>query len=179
MKKLRLLFVIVLVCFSTKISLVHAQAINSKIVTVFVFSFAKYTQWPPQANSGNFVIGVLGKTEVSAELHQLAATRKLGSRQIEIKEITDANPLDAIKGCHMLFVSERESRSLKALASQLDQSSILMISNGLGSVKQNGSMIHIFLDEETDRVRFELNRELMAKANLKPSAQLTSMADVK
>ncbi|SDL53893.1 protein of unknown function [Catalinimonas alkaloidigena] len=178
-KLYRALFLAMLIALFGQTRYAQAQEINSKITTVFVFSFAKYIQWPPQASNGNFVIGVLGKTDVTPELHLLAASRKLGARQIEIREIGDASQLEAIRACHLLFVAERETRSLKAIAAQLEHDPVLLVSNGWGSLKQTGSMIHIFLDEESDRVRFELNRELMAQVHLKPSAQLISLADVK
>ena len=50
----------------------ESNAQIDKLKSVFIYNFAKSTNWPASYKTGDFVIGVLGKTNVSAELKKIA-----------------------------------------------------------------------------------------------------------
>ncbi|MBC7865885.1 MAG: YfiR family protein, partial [Bacteroidia bacterium] len=69
---------------------IKAQDVDYKAYTLFVYNFMKYVEWPPANSSGDFIVGVLGESQILKELQGLAATKKIKGRNIIIKKINTA-----------------------------------------------------------------------------------------
>ena len=82
MKKILLLFLLVLVFFNTSI------AQKDKYQSLFIYNFTKYIKWPDSYNSGKFVIGVIGNSEVVESIKSMAASKKKSGNGavIEVKQ---------------------------------------------------------------------------------------------
>jgi hypothetical protein len=79
---------------------VQAQTADYRFHSVFIYNFTKYIQWPAEHQSGDFIIGVLGSSAISAELEKMAANKTVGAQKIVVKKfksITEA------ADCHILF----------------------------------------------------------------------------
>lgn len=71
MKRIFLLLGVVGLCLSS-----NAWAQKSKYQSIFIYNFIKYIKWPDSYNSGNFIIGVVGNSDIVASLEQMAAAKK-------------------------------------------------------------------------------------------------------
>lgn len=58
---------------------------------VFLYNFTRYFEWPENKKLNNFVIYVVGKNEsLMSELKNLAAKKKVGNQEIEIKTLLNS-----------------------------------------------------------------------------------------
>ena len=64
---------------------------------------------------------------------------------------------------------------IKDLAKITEAAPILVVSEGIGMIRK-GSFINLFLDEEEDRAKFEMNKSLLDKHGLKATNALVSLA---
>ena len=62
----------------TLLSVLNVNAQQEKYLAAFVYQFTNYINWP--SNSGEFVIGVMGSSNVTTYLQQLAKEKKVGSK---------------------------------------------------------------------------------------------------
>src|SRR3712207_4967773 len=84
-----------------------AQVNNQKIHSIFIYNFAKYTQWPTNTQSGDFVIEVLGRSPLADELERVVANKMVGSQKIVVRRVTSP---DHISASHIVVVPSSESR---------------------------------------------------------------------
>ncbi|MGC4023514.1 MAG: YfiR family protein [Cyclobacteriaceae bacterium] len=97
MKKTLVFFAFVLLTTST-----FGQSQNF-MYSVYMFSFAKYVQWPPEESQGDFEITVLGESPALPELKAMADKKKAnGIRTIRVTKISS---LAEYKKCHVLYVA--------------------------------------------------------------------------
>jgi len=156
----------------------QAQSLDGKVTSIFIYNFTKYIKWPSSAESGDFVIGIIGETPVEAELQKLTAKVKVnGVRPISIKKITSITNTAAMQGCHILYISDKGSRALKEITAAVGNASVLVVSEGMGMVNK-GSIISIYVDEETDKIKLELNKKVLEQHQLKASSDLLALAVV-
>ncbi|MEM7549756.1 MAG: YfiR family protein [Bacteroidota bacterium] len=148
--------------------LTYAQ--DYKFHSVFIYNFTRYIEWPDSYKVDDFVIGVLGKTQLMDQLDVMAKTRTVGNQKISIKRFN--KPSDIGK-CHMLFVPADKSSELEAIKESLNNSPTLIITEqeGLGS---EGSGINFI--QVDGRWKFELNESAVVDHNLKVSSELKKLA---
>ena len=136
---------------------------------LFVYNFTRYIQWP-SANSQEFVIGILGKSDIYGELQALAANKKIGSSAIVVKQY---NNISEIGKCQILFVSNEVSSQVTQLASQFQSKNTLIITERSG-LSRKGASICFAVDE--GKQRFEISKSNIAKTGLMVNNQLLDMA---
>ena len=84
-----------------------------KVHANIIYRFTKYIDWPANKKSGDFIIGMIGDTPLYDDLKSLSADKKVGNQKIVvIKMSPSANSYN----CHILFIGEEESSSLKRIA---------------------------------------------------------------
>ena len=69
------------------------QADEYYVKVAFLYNFAKFVEWPPQAFKGAsdpIVLGVLGKNPFGNALPQAVAGKTLGGRVFVVREVADA-----------------------------------------------------------------------------------------
>lgn len=147
-----------------------AQVTNHKIHSIFIYNFAKYTQWPASAQTGDFVIEVLGRSPLADELERVVANKTVGSQKIVIRRITSP---DQMSVSHMVVVPSTESRHFEAVQARLKGKPSLLITEkpGLG---QKGSGINFVIRE--DKWSYELNQATLAENGLKVSVEISKLA---
>ncbi len=149
-----------------------ANSQDYKYHSLFIYNFTKYIEWPESRKSGDFIISVLGKSDITESLNQMAENKLVGSQKIKVEVVSD---LSDIGKSHILFIPQNESGKLDQALSQINQSSILIITERPGMAKR-GSAINFIL--EGGRWRFELNLSSIEKANLKISGELVKLGKV-
>ena len=166
MKKILLLFLLVLVFFNTSI------AQKDKYQSLFIYNFTKYIKWPDSYNSGKFVIGVIGNSEVVESIESMAASKKKTGNGaiIEVKKYAS---VDEIDNCNILFVSQNVIDDFEQIVNHTGTKPILIITDTPGMATQ-GSIINFV--ELSGKIKFELNKSKAASRGLLIASSLTSLA---
>jgi hypothetical protein len=83
-----------------------------QIKAVFLYNFALFVEWPPGAFSDSrtpIVIGILGRDPFGSYLKEAIEAETINDRSLVIARY---KTIDEIKQCHILFISESESKPL-------------------------------------------------------------------
>lgn len=143
---------------------------NAKIKSIYIYNFTKYIEWPDDYKSGNFVIGILGESNVQGSLEAMAATKKAASQPFEIKQFSS---VDQITSCHMLFIPRKQGAQLSAARKKVSGGATLIITEEEG-LALKGSGINFIVQE--NKQKFELNKSNIEPYKLQISSSLLSLA---
>jgi hypothetical protein len=148
-----------------------ANAQKAKYQSIFIYNFTKYIKWPDSRNSGDFVIGILGNSDLQADLQDMASSKKeTNGMPITVKKLSSA----AEGGnCHIMIVSDKDCDNIDAIAAHTNGKPVLIITDkpGMGG---KGAVIN-FVEQE-GKIKFELNQSQAEKRGLKVSGSLTQLA---
>jgi hypothetical protein len=141
-----------------------------EVYSMMVFNFTKYVQWPDHTNGGEFVIGVVGNSEVFNTLNGWYGGKPRGAKTYVIKKFASAAD---VTDCHVLFLDKGKSGEFEAINNKVKGKGTLVITdkNGLG---EKGSSINFKTVD--NKLKFELNQKVIESSNLKVSGALSSMA---
>ena len=140
-----------------------------KIQANIIYRFTKYVDWPVNRKSGDFIIGIVGESPLYDDLKTLCANKTVGNQKIVvIKMSPSANSYN----CHMLFISEEESSSLKKIDRLTAGVPILIISESDGLARKGSCINFITVDE---RLKLEINKGNVEQRNLHIASQLLEL----
>ena len=150
----------------------HGLTRESAVKAAFLYKFASFVEWPPDAFRGPsepFVIGVFGDEAVASELEQLTRGRSVEGHPVTVVRIREA---DAVGRLHMLFAGgPRESRIRDVLAAV--RGPVLTVADG--SAGGQPRPVLQFTNEE-GRVRFTASLAAASARSLKLSSRLLAVA---
>lgn len=135
----------------------------------FIYNFTNFFQWPNSTKSGDFVIGVLGSSNLYQDLKGYTEGKKVITQNINVKEISNAANA---KDCHVLFVSESQINQMDKLSDEAITNTLL-ISDSQKGIKK-GAAINFIL--QGNRLRFEFAASNAMKSGLKFSSRVKDMA---
>lgn len=147
------------------------DATKYKIFVGFINHFTKFVQWPEDKKSGDFVIGIIGDSPIAAELQTMNG-KVVGSQKIVVKIFTTE---DAMSNCHIVFVSDKYTKSLGAISEKAKSNKTLVISESNGAAKK-GSDINFV--EDGGSVKFEINSTTASNHGLKIASKLKELGKV-
>ncbi|WMN12312.1 YfiR family protein [Marivirga salinae] len=148
-----------------------AQEQNYRFHKVFFYSFTKYIEWPEEKKKGDFVIAVMGNSEITPLLKEMAEIKKVGDRSIKVVQLEQVNKGD---NYHILFVPADQNQNFATIKSTLNNQPCLLVTESEGMAR-NGSMIN-FKDVD-GKLRFEVNTKKLEGAGLKMSQELTRFGE--
>ena len=138
----------------------------------FLYSFAKFVQWPDDAfhDAGEpFVVGVLGTDPFGPVLEQVLEGKTALNRPVVIKRFSRVEEVQA----QILFVGSSAVADLPRILQALRGRAILIAGESEGFA-QSGGMVGFKVQEH--RVRFEINLRRAEEGRLKISSQLLKLA---
>mgnify|MGYP002778696481 CR=1 FL=1 len=137
--------------------------VTYRIHSIFIWNFIKEIQWPANAGSGEFTIGLLANADMETELSKiLTSTRTTTSRKITLKvyrSIAEVN-----KNCHILYLDAENSDNLSTALQKVKGAPVLVITHKDGAARF-GSLINFVT--ENGKPRFEMNLSAFEKNGLK------------
>jgi hypothetical protein len=141
-----------------------------EVYSMMVFNFTKYVQWPDHATSGEFIIGVVGNTDIYNTLNGWYGGKPRGSKTYIIKKFNSASE---VTDCHVLYIDKSKSSDFENVNNKVKGKGTLVITDksGLG---EKGSGINFKTVD--NKLKFELNQKAIETSNLKVSGALSSMA---
>lgn len=140
-----------------------------KIYANIIYRFTKYIDWPVNKKSGDFIIGIVGDSPLYDELKTLSANKTVGNQKIVVMKMS---PSANSYNCHIIFISEDESSSLKKIATLTAGAAILIISESDGLARKGSCINFITVDE---RLKLEINKSNVEQRNLSIASELLEL----
>jgi hypothetical protein len=143
-----------------------------QIKAAFLYNFAKFVDWPPEAfrdENAPFVIGILG-VDPFGEAFDSLKEKPVRSRRLAIQRFTR---VEEIEGCHMLYVSPSARQALRSVLDALRNSPTLTVSELDGFAQQGGMIGFVTVD---NKIHFDINQSVAGRHRLKISSQLLKLA---
>lgn len=155
----------------------HSRAQNSavsasRLKAAFLFNFAKFVEWPPEAfaeRNSPFVIGVLDDDSFVDELEQTVVGKKIEDHPITVQAFRSTE--ESMK-CHILFLNS-EKRRLTEILQRLRGSPVLTVGETDRFI-ETGGMINFIA--ENNKIRFQINHDAAKAARLTVSSKLLNLA---
>lgn len=151
---------------------VHAQGDPSadrltQFKAVFLYNFAGYVTWPEGRRDGPLVVEIAGSSDVEPLLRDIAAKRKAGDRTMEVRVAADSA---RIGPCHLLYIPAGGSDRLQALVDMAKGKSVLSVADVPGAALRSEAAISFVV--VGGKLKFEINRQMLADAGLRASSHL-------
>jgi hypothetical protein len=148
-----------------------------QVKAAYLFNFAKFVEWPPQAlaaPSAPFVIGVLGENPFGHDLEGMLQNKSINTHPVTVRYFKS---LADLKACQILFISVSENKRWREIFDALGGAGVLTVTENSDSFLASGGMLNLF--SEQDKVRFEINDDAARRAGLRISSKLLLLAGKK
>lgn len=172
MKKILLL---VSIFFSLALQAQQIPSMDEKdtaamVKACYLYNFSKYVDWPEDYKAGNFVISVMGNSNLYQELVSRYNTKQIGSQQIEIRKLSKTLN---ISKCHVLFIGKECCDILPAIVEELKDQPTLIVGNCAGALKNGAALNFVFYQGQW---KYTLNTNNATQKNLFIGSTLKSLA---
>lgn len=155
---------------------------TAKVKAAYLYNFIKFVKWPEPKFSdpkAPYVICIWGKDPFGSLLDRTVNGKTVSGRPIVIRRVISKSSDTLVRSdcedCHVLFVSTSERQreeEIHALAMQLN---ILTVSDRYHFAPEGG-MIGLLLKK--GKIIFEVNYDVIKKADLKMSSKLLKLARI-
>ena len=146
-----------------------------RIKVAFLYNFTLYAEWPASAfesPEAPFVLAVVGADPFGDELDAAIRGKTVKGRVIDIRRYSSA--ADVTEG-HLLFMTTEQVKSFDQILRRFRNSPVLTVAES-ENFTQSGGVIRLFVEQ--NKVHFEVNTDAAARAKLKLSSKLLSLARV-
>jgi hypothetical protein len=146
-----------------------------QLKAVFLFHFAQFVEWPPDAFPAAhtpLVIGVLGEDPFGAYLDETVRGETVNNRSLVVHRY---RRVEEIETCHILFISRSEAGRLEEILTSLQGRNILTVGDMAGFARR-GVMIRFVLTE--NKIRLRVNLAAAKDTNLVISSKLLRPAEI-
>jgi hypothetical protein len=143
------------------------------VKTAFVYRMAELVTWPKGslgAETEPVTLGIIGTKPDITKAQKALQSRTIHGHPITVVAITDA---DAIKSCHIIFVSRDGLLPLDKIVAATGNQPILTIGETKEFIEQGGIINFVMVDK---KIRFEINNARARQANLLISSRLLGLA---
>lgn len=166
----KILSIVVVFTLSVGVAAFSPQTMGAKVKSAYLISFLQFIQWP-QPLGEQVEIGFLGESEVEDYLNQ---TKSQAETKAKKKlNITHYNAPESVGNVHILYVTS--VKSLKAnpdFLNKLKEKGILVVTSKNTKMPEGAGINFV---EVNNKLRFEMNHELLKESKLKVSAQLLKL----
>jgi hypothetical protein len=151
----------------------HADRFVRQIEAAYLYKFASYVEWPPEAFAGpdsSFTIALAGSDALADELEASLAGRTVNGRKVAVRRLRHG---DTAADVQMLVVGDVDARWARELYAAIKDRPVLTIAEP-GADAGADSMISFAVVD--DRLRFEVALRPIKPSRLKVSALMLSAA---
>ena len=166
-----------LVLFCLGLNVARGQTVSHEypLKAVFLFNFAQFIDWPTNAfdkPDSPLVIGVLGDDPFGTVLDDAVRDEIVNGRKFVVERY---RRVEDIKTCHILFISQSETRRLDKIMAGLKGKPVLTVSDIDGSAYRGVCVRFI---TENNKIRLRINTDSLKEANLTMSSKLLRVAEI-
>jgi hypothetical protein len=151
-----------------------AQAPNEYTVkAAFVYNFALYTEWPPEAFRGPETplnICVLAANQSEDVLKGSLPGRRVKGREVVVRPVDWTS---GVSGCHVLFMAASQTRLLDAVLEIIGNQPVLTVCDSAAAAERGCTIGFIVADS---RVGFDINTTSASKARVVISSRVLALA---
>jgi hypothetical protein len=174
MALLRITAALLLVC-AARLGAQTAKASEAQVKAVFLFNFAQFVDWPPEAvpdSQAPLVIGILGGDPFGDFLDATVRGERRGARPFAVHRY---QRVDDITRCDILFINRSAGDAPEEILARLKNRPILTVSDA-DRFAERGGMIRFVTDR--GRIRLQINPAAAEAAHLTISSKLLRVAEV-
>ncbi|HTD69952.1 MAG TPA: YfiR family protein [Gemmatimonadales bacterium] len=174
MALLRAITALLLVC-AARLEAQAAKASEAQVKAVFLFNFAQFVDWPPEAvpdSQAPLVIGILGGDPFGDFLDATVRGERRGARPFVVQRY---QRVEDITRCDILFINRSAGAQPEEILARLKNRPILTVSDA-DRFAERGGMIRFVTDRS--RIRLQINPEAAEAAHLTISSKLLRVAEV-
>jgi hypothetical protein len=154
---------------------VTAESREFEVKAVFLFNFAQFVEWQPDAfpdKEAPLVIGILGNDPFGTYIDEAVRGEKVNDRSLVIRRF---HSVEEVGTCQILFISKSEAPRLSEDLQALKGRSILTVSD-MDDFSRSGGMIRFVM--EKNKVRLRINNDAARTAGLRISSKLLRPSEV-
>jgi hypothetical protein len=151
-----------------------------EIKAVYLYNFLLFAKWPDDDKSddsgtvGDVCIGIVGDDPFGDSFSEIEGeVIKSINKKLTIKRYDSYKGELDLSGCKVLFVCDSERGKHEAILKKLKGTRTLTIADSAGFLK-HGGMINLVSSGK--KIRWEINRTPLKKANIQLSSQLLRSA---
>ena len=152
-----------------------ARAPEYQVKAVFLFNFAQFVDWPPEAvpdSQAPLIIGILGADPFDGLLDATVRGEHRGARPLEVRRY---QRVEDVKACDILFVAAPQGDHPEEVLAGLKNRPILTVSDSDGFAERGG-MVGFATDR--NRIRLKVNLRATQAARLTVSSKLLRVAEI-
>ncbi len=150
---------------------VHAQDVDYRAQSLYIYKFSKFIYWPENTMSGEFKIGVYGNSPILEELELMASIKKgADGLDITIAEVSDD---DDLTGFNLIYIPSSKSRQIRDLASRIGDKPVLLVAEREGLASKGATISFLVTDNMV--LKFEVNMSKLRSQDLEISDELLSL----
>lgn len=159
-------------------SSIRAQAgtsVEYQIKAAFLFNFAKFVDWPPDAfpsDKSPITLCVFRHDPFGSSLDEIIQGKTINNRAILARR---TNELPDLKPCQLVFVDKEADKGLSDVLNSLKGTSALVVGESEGFAERGGG-IQFFLED--NKLRFAINVDAIQRARLNVSSKLLALARI-
>lgn len=151
----------------------RADDLESQVKAVFLYNFAKFVEWPPEAFEGAgdpVTFCVVGDDPFGEILGTVVEGETLTGRRLIVHRTRD---LGEIRDCHVVFVPRSEQGRQERILDTVRNRGVLTVGEADGFLT-GGGIIRFVLEQ--NKVRFDISLEAAESSRLKLSSKLLRLA---
>jgi hypothetical protein len=149
---------------------INTYSQEEKFISISVYNFTRYINWPANNSGGNFVIDIIGHKSVYDKLKELTAGRKTGTREIVVRYLESVN---AITTSDILFIGFWQSKDMSKVLDKIGNNNTLIIGEKDGLIDAGAGINFVI---RNDVIKFEIKAANIQKYGLKISEELLKLA---
>ena len=146
-----------------------------QVKAAFIFNFTQFVEWPEgtfPSTSVPFVIGVLGENPFGTYLEEIITGEKVKGCPITVEYYENT---EAIKSCHILYISKSINLKPSDIINKLADRSILTVSD-ISDFLEYGGMIRFYT--KNDKIEIHINLDAVNTAKLNISSKLLRLSTI-
>ncbi len=146
----------------------YSEAQNEKFKALYIYNITKYIHWETEETDKEFIIAVLGTSDIIEELKVIAKKRTINEQTVTIVKY---NSVSEISDCQILYIPSGKSDLIYSLSSKTLKCLVITEKSGM---TKNGAAIN-FIEKE-GVLKFEVNTDNITKYDLKYNSELLNFA---
>jgi hypothetical protein len=140
---------------------------ESQLKAAYLVNFLKYVEWPGTRSTVS--ICLFGRDSLGPYLASYEG-RQIVGRELRVRRVSSP---DQLADCQALFIPDTEEARIGAVLRWVDRQPILTVSDVETFVRDGGA---IALIRNDGRLQFDVNADIISRANLKASSQMLRLA---
>jgi len=151
------------------------EASEYEIKAAFLYNFARFVEWPPEASPGAddpLAICIVGEDPFGNFLNGLIKGKTISGHKLVVRRL---KPAGDPKGCQVAFISSSEREHLRSVLESLKGGGVLTVGDTEGFAAIGGVINFTMQD---NKVHFDVNVDAAERARLKISSKLLSVARI-